>query len=320
MIKPLPKPDKQSGLFAAFFNQPYLLLVLAPLFWGGNITTGKIAVGEVDPFVLLIGRWAGATAILLTIGIPYLRRDWARIKPALPILMLYGALGFASFNILMYVAAQFTTAVNASIEQAAIPVLVLLGNFLIFKVRAKPLQVLGLILTILGVIWVATHGDPRRLLSADINIGDGMVLAACLCYAIYSLLLKYNPSIHWLSFILVTAASALGASLIFLLIFGGGPQRFMAVLPNTTPIGWLCILYVMTFPSILAQLCYARGVQLIGPNRASIFINLLPVFGTILSVLIIGETFELYHITASALVVCGIVLAEYAVRRKTSNG
>lgn len=316
MMKPQPTPDKNANIVSALLNQPYLLLVLAPLFWGGNIATGKIAVGEVDPFVLLIGRWAGATAILLTIGIPYIKRDWAKIKPALPMLAIYGALGFATFNILMYVAAQFTTAVNASIEQAAIPVFVLLGNFLVFRIRAKLLQVVGLILTIIGVVWVATRGDPTRLLAADINIGDGMVIAACFCYAIYSLLLRYNPSIHWLSFILVTAASALAASLIFLFAFGGGLTQFFTALPETTPLGWLCIIYVMTFPSIISQLCYARGVQMIGANRASIFINLLPVFGTVLSVLIIGEAFELYHVVASLLVVCGIVLAEYAARRK----
>lgn len=318
MMKPQPTADKNANIVSALLNQPYLLLVLAPLFWGGNIATGKIAVGEVDPFVLLIGRWAGATAILLTIGIPYIRRDWAKIKPALPMLAIYGALGFATFNILMYVAAQFTTAVNASIEQAAIPVFVLLGNFLVFRIRAKLLQVVGLILTIIGVVWVATRGDPTRLLAADINIGDGMVIAACFCYAIYSLLLRYNPSIHWLSFILVTAASALAASLIFLFAFGGGLTQFFTALPETTPLGWLCIIYVMTFPSIISQLCYARGVQMIGANRASIFINLLPVFGTVLSVLIIGEAFELYHVVASLLVVCGIVLAEYAARRNVS--
>lgn len=317
MIKPPPTPNKSAGIASAIINQPYLLLVLAPLFWGGNIVTSKIAVGEVDPFVLLIGRWAGATAILLTIGIPYLKRDWAKIKPALPMLAIYGALGFATFNILMYIAAQFTTAVNISIEQAAIPVFVLLGNFLVFRVRAKLLQIVGLILTIIGVVWVATRGDPTRLLAADINIGDGMVIAACFCYAIYSLLLKYNPTIHWLSFILVTAASALAASLIFLMAFGGGPEQFFSALPQTTLLGWLCILYVMTFPSIISQLCYARGVQIIGPNRASIFINLLPVFGTILAVIIIGETFELYHLVASCLVISGIVLAEYAARKKS---
>lgn len=310
--------SQPPGILAPLMAHPYLLLVLAPLFWGGNIVAGKLAVGQVDPYFLLVGRWTGATAILLTIGIPHLKRDWPKIRPLLPLLALYGILGFATFNILMYNAAYFTAAVNASIEQAAIPVLVLLGNFIIFKIRAQFLQVVGLALTIIGVIWVATHGEPARILALDVNIGDGMVLMACILYAAYSLTLRYRPDIHWLSFILVTAASAFIASLIFQVVVGGGFGKLAAEIPQVTTLGWTCILYVMILPSIIAQICYARGVQLVGANRASIFINLLPVFGTILSVIIIGERFEVYHAVASILVIVGIVLAEYAVHRKRS--
>ncbi len=305
------------GLFSVLTAQPYLLLVLAPMFWGGNIVTGKLAVGDVGPYLLLVGRWVGATLIVLTIGIPYVKRDWPKIRPRLGLFAFYGAVGFAAFNMLIYGSSYFTAAVNASIEQAGIPVLVLLGNFLIFKVRAKPLQVVGLALTIAGVVWVATHGDPGRILSLDVNIGDGMVLLACLFYAAYSLLLRYRPDINWLSFILVCAGFALIASLAFQLIIGGGLTKLITDIPQTTPAGWLYIVYVMVFPSIVAQLCYARGVELVGPNRASIFINLLPVFGTIFSVLIVGEAFKAYHVVASALVIAGIAISEYAVRRRS---
>ncbi len=313
-IPPINLPDSENP--ASLISHPYLLLVFAPLFWGANIVAGKLAVGHVDPYLLLVGRWLGATLIVLTIGVPHLRRDWPKIRPALPMLTLYGVLGFATFNILMYNSAYFTAAVNASIEQAAIPVVVLLANFLIFRVRAKALQIAGLVLTIIGVVWVATRGEPLRILALDVNIGDGMVLLACLLYAAYSLMLKYRPDIHWLSFILVTAAAALLASLVFVLLIGGGFENLVQEIPQTTLRGWGCILYVMIFPSIVAQLCYARGVELVGPNRASIFINLLPVFGTILSVIIIGESFEAYHVIASILVIAGIVLAEYAVLRR----
>jgi len=313
-IQPINLPSAENP--ASLRSHPYLLLVLAPLFWGGNIVAGKLAVDHIDPYLLLVGRWLGATLIVLTIGIPHIRRDWSKIRPALPILSLYGILGFATFNILMYKSAYFTAGVNASIEQAAIPVVVLLANFMVFRVRAKLLQVIGLLLTVAGVIWVATHGEPQRILALDVNIGDGMVLIACILYAAYSLTLKYRPDIHWLSFILVTATAALVTSLVFVLAIGGGFEKLITEIPQTTLLGWGCVLYVMIFPSIVAQLCYARGVELVGPNRASIFINLLPVFGTILSVLILGESFETYHVVASALVVAGIMLAEYAVLRK----
>lgn len=296
------------------FSHPYLLLILAPLFWGGNIVAGKLAVGEISPFLLILFRWTGAVLLLSIIALPHVKRDWAKIKPKLAMLALYGILGFASFNMLMYGAAHFTAAVNASIEQAAIPVFVLIANFVIFRVAAKPMQIVGLVLTIIGVMWVATHGDLNRLFNLDVNIGDGMVVLACLLYAGYSLTLKYKPDIHWLSFIFVTAAAAFVTSVIFQLLLGGGVPQLMADVPQITGIGWLCVLYVMLFPSIIAQLFYARGVSIVGPNRASIFINLLPVFGTILSVIILREGFELYHLIASALVIAGIILAEYSVR------
>jgi len=307
-------PGGASGLGAALLSQPYLLLVLAPLLWGGNITAGKAAVGNIGPFLLILGRWTGAILLLTIIALPHVRRDWHRIRPALPMLIFAGVCGFALFNLLIYGSSHFTAAVNISIEQAGISVFVLLGNFLVFRVSPKPLQLVGLTLTIVGVVWVATHGDPARILALDVNIGDGMVLLACLLYAIYSLTLRYRPDVHWLSFMFVTAGFAFLTSLVFQAVFGGGFAALVEEVPQVTPLGWVCVIYVATFPSIIAQLCYARGVSLVGPNRASIFINLLPVFGTILSVVVLGEAFEVYHVVASVLVIAGIALAEYAVR------
>ena len=307
-----PKYSKLS----ANISQAYLLLIIAPLLWGGNLVAGKLAVDQVDPNILLLGRWFGASLILIIIASKYIKPDWQKIKPRLLILILYGALGFAAFNLLMYNSAYFTSGLNMSIEQASIPVLVLLGNFLIFKVRARPLQIIGLVLTIIGVMFVASAGDLRKILALEMNIGDVMVLGACFLYAAYSLALKYKPKIHWLSFMLVTSLAAFGASFIYQIIIEAGFDNIISQIPKITLLGWGTIFYVMIFPSILAQIFYARGVELIGPNRASIFINLLPVFGTILSIIILGEKFETYHLIASILVILGIILAEYSVRKK----
>lgn len=314
MSEPLSSVPDTPHAAGRLFANPYLLLVLAPTFWGGNLVAGKLAVGNIPPSLLLMGRWIGAVAILLVIALPHLRRDWPEIRPALGWLILYGALGFATFNMLMYSAAPFTSAVNASIEQASIPVMVLLGNFFVYKVRARLLQILGLVLTIAGVGFVATHGDLGRILTLDVGLGDGMVLMACLTYAIYSLTLRYRPQIHWLSFMAVTAIAALLMSLIYQMAFGGGMGAFVAGIPHITPLGWAAVVYVMVFPSILAQLAYARGVELVGPNRASIFINLLPITGTLLSVLVIGERLEPFHLVAAVLVIAGIGLSELSVR------
>lgn len=298
----------------SILTHPYLLLVLAPLLWGGNITAGKLAVGEIAPEMLSLGRWLGAALILLPFALPSLRRDWKTLRKNLPILFLFGAVGFAAFNLLMYIAALFTSAVNASIEQAAIPVFVLIGNFLFFAVKPKLLQSVGLVITVFGVIFVATHGHPERLLSLQVNLGDALVVLACLFYAVYSLVLRYRPDVSWMSFIFVTVASAAIAALFYSGFTPGGIGETATKISQVTPKGWLILCYVMVLPSIVAQLCYAKGLQLVGPNRASIFINLLPVFGTILSVLIIGEQLQSYHLVAACLVVLGIMLAEYSVR------
>lgn len=312
----------QSGtinLFETLWGQAYLLLFLAPLSWAGNIVASKLAVGHVDPLVLSALRWFLALAILAAFALPHVRRDWAEIKRKWYWFALFGTLGFATFNTLMYGAALFTTAVNISMEQAAIPVFVMIGNFLVFKVRATPLHIAGVALTIYGVLHVATHGNPARIFYLDVNIGDGMVIGACLCYTIYSLSLRFRPAVHWLNFIFVSAAFAALVAIIYITAFGAGVPAIARALTNTPPAGWIIVLYVATFPTIVAQLCYARGVELIGPNRASIFINLLPVLGAILSVILVGEGLSLYHFVAAVFIIGGIVLSEYAARARRNR-
>jgi drug/metabolite transporter (DMT)-like permease len=302
------------------FAHPYLLLVIAPLMWGGNTIAGKLAVGNIEPVTQTIIRFILAFLLVLPFARPHLRRDWPHIKAGFWWLMLYGTLGFSLFNILMFTAQKYTTSINVSIEQAAIPVLVMAANFTFFKVRARFLQVVGVGLTIWGIILVATYGDPSRILDLSVNFGDVLVVLAAALYAFYSLTLKYRPDIHWLSFLLVTFFGAAVSAILYQLAFGGGVEFFLASLPRVTPTGWSIIVYAAIFPSIVSQLCYAMGVGKIGPNRASLFINLVPVFGTIGSIVIIGETPQLFHITAAVFVISGIVLAEWSSRTIKTPG
>jgi drug/metabolite transporter (DMT)-like permease len=298
----------------SLLNHPYLLLTLATLFWGGNMVAAKFAVGVIPPFVLLAARFIAALVVVLPFAWPHLRADLKALKGSWGWLLFYGAIGFAAFNACLYSGATFTTAINSSIEQASIPVFVLLGNFLIFRVRGRPLQILGLLLTIVGVSLVATHGDLKTIASFSFNVGDLLVLLACLIYAAYTLTLRYRPTIHWLSFLGATMLGAALGGLIFLTLFGGGITALRAT-TTIGPEGWAIIAYVAVLPSLLSHLFFAQGVNLIGPNRASVFNNLIPVFGTILSVLVLGESLEPYHLVASGVVLAGIVLAEWSVRR-----
>jgi drug/metabolite transporter (DMT)-like permease len=296
-------------------SRPYLILVLTNLFWGGNVVAGKLAVGNIDPYVLMLVRWSGAVLLVLPFAIGPIRRSWPVLRRYWPLYLFYGAVGYASFNMLTYIAAYHTTGVNIAMEQVVINILVMAMNFVLFRVGVRPLQLVGAALTILGVALVVTHGELATILSLRINIGDGLVLVSCLLWAIYSLSLRYRPPTDWLSFMVATCAGAAVASVIYLATLGGGfgtlPERLGAVTAN----GWLIAAYTIIFPSVLSQMFYVRGVELIGANRASLFINLLPLFGTIGSVLVVGEALQPFHFAAAAVITIGIVLAEWSARR-----
>ena len=313
MTKPLDTENR--GISARLLDQPYLLLILAPLFWGGNVVAAKLVVGEIDPFLLLAARCLGATLFILPFSWGHLRQDWPVIRRTWPLLMAFGAIGYALFNVLLYVGLGTTTGVNAAIVQAALPTVILAANFVVFRARVKPLQIAGVIIAIMGVMLTATHGDLGRILSLDINIGDGFVILACLAYTAYTLALKYRPNVHMMSFMAVAFSGAALTGLVMLQLFGPGLAS-LGTIPRMSPMVWAVIAYVMIFPSMFSQVFYARGVELVGPNRAAPSHNLIPVFGALGSVLVLGERLEPYHYLAAAIIVGGIVLAEWSARRK----
>jgi drug/metabolite transporter (DMT)-like permease len=312
-----PQTDEKRGISAGILDQPYLLLVLAPLFWGGNVVAAKLVVGEINPFLLLACRCVLATLFILPFSFKHLQNDWAEVRRTWPVLMAFGIIGYALFNAFLYIGLTMTTAVNSAIEQASLPMLILGANFLVFRVRANLLQIVGVLLAIFGVILTATHGDPLRLLRMDVNLGDGFVILACLAYTGYTLALRFRPKIHVFSFMAVSFSGAAISSVIMLAFFGGGLES-VASIPSMSPTVWLVIAYVAIFPSMFSQVAYARGVELVGANRAAPSHNLIPVFGTLGSLLILGERLETYHLIAAVIIIFGIVLAEWAARRRVA--
>ncbi|MGD9915350.1 MAG: DMT family transporter [Rhizobiaceae bacterium] len=288
----------------------YVFLLLTTLFWGGNAIAGKLAVGHISPLLLNASRWTIAFAILAWMGRRQVAADWAAIRPKLGLLAMLGILGFTIFNIALYTALVHTSAINASIEQAGMPMLIFMLNFLLFGVRARAAQFVGFVMSIAGVALTASHGDPAQLLHLALNVGDALMLVAVVVYSIYTVALRYKPPVHWLSLMVVLTGSATLSSVPFAIgefAWGGG------IAPDAR--GWAIIAYTAIFPSILAQIFYIRGVELIGANRAGLFINLVPVFGTVLSIMLLGEDFHAYHALALALTLGGIALAEWSGRR-----
>lgn len=288
----------------------YPLLLLTTLFWGGNAVAGKLAVGHISPMLLTTARWGFALAILLIIGWPRLRADWPKVQQRAVYLLLLGAIGFTAYNAALYSALLYTSAVNASIENAGIPMVIFLANFLIFRLRPTWAQIVGFILSLVGVALATSHGDLSRLLALDLNFGDLLVLFAVIVYSGYAVLLRVKPQVHWQSLMIALTAGAFLASIPLTVV-----EAYVGATISPDARGWGVIIYTTIFASLLSQIFFVRGVELIGSNRAGLFVNLMPVFGTLLSVVLLREEFHPYHAIALALVLCGIWLAEASGRK-----
>lgn len=286
-------------------KKAYLYLVIATLCWGGNAVAGKLAVGHISPMMLTFWRWTIAVAIIFAISVPQLIKDWPIVRKRLPILIFYGVVGYTTFNATLYTALKHTTAINVAIEQAGIPMLIFIINFILFRMRVSLAQIFGFSLTMLGVALTAAHGDLSTLLELTVNFGDALMLIAVVAYAVYTVSLRWKPTIDWRTLMAIPALFALLTTVPLALWEQASNQ---AIWPDTR--GWIIVLYTALFASLVSQVLYIKGVEGIGPNRASLFINLIPVFGTLLSVAIIGEDLQMFHIAALVLALGGIAIAE----------
>lgn len=301
ILTPRANPDRTA----------YLLLTLTALFWGGNSVAGRFAVGEISPMLLTFARWALASVIILSFGSREIAADMPVIRQRWLWLATMAAMGFAVFNFALYSALQWTTAVNASVVQAAMPAIVFLFSLLLFGQRTSAAQVAGFFVTLAGIAVIVTAGDLSKLLTLEVNAGDALVLLAIAIYGIYTVALRNKPAMHWKSLLFALSLFAALASIPFVI---GEWLAGRLIAPGAT--GWTVVAYTVIFPSILAQQFWIRGVEMIGANRAGLFINLVPLFGTGLAILLLGERLHAFHAVALALVLGGIALAEMSARRR----
>ena len=287
------------------YASPVLLLSLTALFWAGNAVAGQLAVGEIKPFMLVFLRWVLVASVMWLIFGHEVRAHWAAIKPRLMSITLMAGFGFTAFNALFYIASYSTSAINIGIIQGAMPGIVLIGTFLAYRTKVTAIQIIGVILTMIGVALVATKGDPLSLLTQAINRGDALMLLASVFYAAYAVALRNRPAIPGTAFFTLLAIVATITALP--LAIG---EALWSGFAAPTAKGWLVTLYIAIFPSCLSQLFFLRGVDMIGPGRAGVFINLVPIFASILAVLLLGQIFATYHAIALALVLSGIFLAQ----------
>ena len=295
------------ALWRSIWSRAWLVLGFMAFVSGANGAAARLATGEVPPLLLVFLRWAIVCASLSVI---LKREQWRELRGLVRTnwfsFAWMGLLGYSGFNALFYVAAYYTTGVNLTLLQSAIPALVLIGAAVAFRLPIRGVQVAGMVLTFAGVLIVAAKGDLTRLSSLAFDRGDVMVLVACVFYACYTLGLRARPPGTPLVFF---AGMAFAALLWSLPIAGWEIAAGHAFWPSRE--GWLITLFIAFAPSFAGQLCYMRGVDLIGPARAGLFANLIPIFGALSAVVVLGETFLPAHAVAVALGLAGIALAEW---------
>ncbi len=298
--KPLP---------SRIMRNPWLLLTFSSLVWGGNVAAARFAVGEISPMVLVGLRWIVVAALIAVMMGKRLGAVLGSLRPHWAFLLPMGVIGFTISNALFYESARFTTGLNLSIIQGVLPVLVLAGARVVYGVRVGAMRMFGVALTMAGIVLIATEGEPSRLLDLQFNKGDAFAFLGAAIYAAFTLALRKRPPLSAMAFFIGVSIAALVSS---------APAMMVeAMLGEAIWPGWqglLVLLYVAVFTSIVGQVCWIRAVEMIGPGRAGVFQNLVPVVGAILSVVVLRETFHWFHAASLALVLSGLFISEQGKR------
>jgi len=282
----------------------YLLLALAMLFWAGNWVIGRAMRDAFEPFTLNFLRWGLATLILAPFALPALRAQLPVIRRHWGILLLLSLTGVSLFHAMVYLGLKSTTTVNAILLNSSLPLFILACSWVLERERSTPRQVGGMLLSFAGILVILSRGAPASLLQLDVHAGDAWILLAMPVWGVYSVLLKRRPpQLGGVAFLFVI--SAIG-TLLLVPAAVLAPPRW----PGTQAM--LGVLYIAVFASILAFICWNRGVAIVGANAAGFTLHLLPLFGTVLAIVFLDETFQAFHALGFATILAGVVVATRA--------
>ena len=283
---------------------PYALLALAALAWGGNFVVGRFVRDDVPPVALDLGRWLIAFLVL----VPFTWRGLVAKRAVLArhwrLLATLGIIGPALFNTMQYVALVHTEAINAGLIMTMMPVVIFALSFAIFRERMSVVQGLGVAVSLAGTVVLLTRGDVETLSALRFNRGDLWMIAAVPLWALYSVLIKLLPrEINLFEMVCVTTLAAL---VLLLPLWAWELSTGAVAKANVTSVAG--VFYVGLVASVLAYLCWNRGVMLIGANRAGVFIHLIPVFSAVLAIAFLGEALRAYHVAGAGIIFAGIWL------------
>ena len=287
-------------------NLAYLLLTLAVMFWAGNFIVGKFAtLFEIPPLTLNVLRWVSVWIILMPFtykeiynNLPVIKKNWLTIS-------FMGVITISTFNSVVYYALNYTQVINAVLVLSAIPAATIFFSSLMKIEKTNIFQLIGLLLSIAGIGSIISNGEIQKIISLNFNKGDLWMLVCVITWALYSTLLKKNK-FEFSQFALIQLMVTVG--IIFLI-----PQFFyeksIGLEINFNKAFILILFYVVIFPAIAAYYCWQKGVEIIGPNRASMFIQGMPICSALMAIIIFKEKFELYHFIGASFIVLGIYLS-----------
>ena len=288
----------------------YLLLILATLFWSGNFIVGKFAtLFQIPPLTLNSLRWISVWLILMPFTYKEIYNNLPNIKKNWLVISVMGIITISTFNSVVYFALNYTQVINAVLVLAAIPAATIFFSSLLNVEKTNIFQLFGLVLSIIGIGSIISNGDIQKIFSLNFNKGDLWMLVCVFTWALYSTLLK-KKKFKFSQFTLIQLMVSVGILFLIPQLFY---EKFIGLELNYNKAFFSILFYVVVFPAIGAYYCWQKGVEIIGPNRATMFIQLMPLFSAAMAIIIFKEKFELYHFIGATFIVSGIYLSNKKV-------
>lgn len=294
--------------------QPYVLLVLANLFWAGNWVIGRALRESFSPITLNFGRWLIAALVIAPFARSALRGKGALVRRHARLLLVLALTGGVMFQSLVYLGLQSTTAVNAVLLNSSAPLFMLICSWMLEREAASGRQIFGMFVSWTGIFIILGRGDVDNLLRLDLHSGDAWILLAMPVWGIYSVLLKrLPPELRGTTLLVLVVALTLP-----LLVPPMALELWLVSPKPVTAAGLAGVLYMGLFASIVAFLCWNRAVVSVGANVAGFSIPLLPAFGTVLAMLFLGEELRPFHLIGIATILVGVVMSTRPSARRSS--
>ena len=292
----------------------YILLVLCVLFWSGNFVFGRLISNDISPIELSFYRWFFVFLILLPFILVHYKNLLIILKKEYLILFVLGGLGIAGFNTFLYYGLQTTTATNALLINSTTPIFIIIFSAIIFKISISKIQLFGVFLSTIGVFYLILKGEIEHIFELHFTIGDLWIIAACIDWALYSVLLKYKPKeLNTFEFFSIT--TLLGTLILYLVFIYQGYNLEFTFLENKEVL--YSLIYIVIFPSILSFYFWNRATIEIGANKAGQFAHLMPIFGAMLAYIFLKEKVLVYHLIGTIFIAVGIYLSIFLKRNKS---